>query len=400
MPTNTQRIAALEALTATHTAQIADLDDRVTALESPVIPPSGPAVYGTAFKALDKGNYEIRRGKGGFKFRCTHSGTVKYIRFAATNRAVPYGGGDGGIYRVGIQGVAANGFADGSWIGQQVTWDPVITTGAFLVYLTFSAGPSLTSGTDYVIVIENIHSSDPQNNWTSLNLPWFPTSAGIDSPLQPMYPDDENVYIHAATNQGQTGVWTRINNHLPAFDLEYADGAHEGMAGIMGSGDSFNYVGTLSSSSVLRWTWTHPTSRGSITVDALNWWLLKNSGSTDATVVVKQNGSTVASGVLASSGEMAAGSRSWQRAPLSVPVDIDPGDAMEVIVSATAGSWSASGMLWRDSYASPPQAMQSFPYTEDGGSHTHRAYTGSAGTTLVQSAWAAHFTYMAYLEVA
>ncbi len=121
------------------------------------LPAPTSAVFGPAVESRAKGNLEMRPGNHGYiglRFKALVGGTVNGIRFQATNRVSPYGAGDAGIYRVGIQSLDGAGKPSGTWLGNYGTWDPVITTSPanFGAAVTISGGPTLVAGQSYAVV--------------------------------------------------------------------------------------------------------------------------------------------------------------------------------------------------------------------------------------------------------
>jgi hypothetical protein len=367
-----------------------------TPTPTPAAPAGAPlseSVYGPGVALTDKSNRQIRTGAHAFRFKARHGGQVRDIRFQMTNRTSPYGGGDGGRYRVGIQSVNGQGFPTGTWLGDTTVWDPVIVTSPQNnpVGVRLPSGPTLERGQVYAVVIENIH-ADPENNWTSINVPWLSGHSGR-TPLWPIFGDDDTVFLDGARPYRTPFSWAVNASHLPAFDVEYANGQHEGIGGMRGVEQS-DRVGIVSSSSVATWSFTVVEST-SLQVDAVNFWMWAQSGSANASVRVVSGGQVLATGTFGSSGGMADGSRGWQRAVLSTPVTLSPGKSYRVEVSTTAGTYWLPLVLWQDAgSATNPDRMRSFPY--ESGSNPHRA-DDSGGA--VWSAWYAHTTYGSYFEV-
>ena len=352
-------------------------------------------IYGPALAARAKGNLQVRplsRGIVGYRFKARYGGTVDEIRSQWTNRVEPYGGGDGGLFRVGIQSVDASLMPTGTWLGDTDTYSPgIITTPAnFGMVATLASGPTLTVGTYYAIVIENIHAS-PDSNWSSINNAWAPDAT---TPKQPYYPDDENVTIY-----GGSSSWVVSTSYMPCFDIVYSSGDHEGVAAI--TGRDYDYtpdrIGYVNSGSTGRWSFTYPAGSSSMDVDAVNFWMQKASGSTDATVDVHVNSASQATGTFSTSGVLAADQRAWCRAALSGTVTIDAGDLVEVFVAVTAGEYRLPLISYRDSSTTSVDHMESYPY--DGGDNIHRADDGATGTTPAYAAWYAHSAYGAYFEI-
>ena len=352
--------------------------------------PVDGAIYGPAIAADGKGNLIMRPdadGECGYLFRTLFGGTVVAVRFECTNRQPPYyGGGDAGIYEVGFQSVV-DGLPTGTWLGDTAVWDPVVTPGNFAVRVPITGGPTLADDTLYALIIRNAHAS-PNANWSSMNNPWNRYSAA-----QPMLPDN-------AVLKGGPSAWEAITYYLPAFDVEYSSGDHEGMAAITAqdADTPSSYIGHVTSTAMAAWAFTLPADAPDRTADAVQFFMRKHSGSTNATVAVKKNGTTVATGTFTTSGVMAAGSHSWQRAALSVPVAFGAGDVMRVEVSVTSGEYSLPTVLWRDSYpASGIDCLASWPFSENAGANIHRAETGAGAAAY--PAWATFTSYQCYLEL-
>jgi hypothetical protein len=349
----------------------------------------------------------------GYRIMCTHTGTPLYLRHQwKAYIAGGYAGGDGGTYRVGVQTVnpitrMPNDPA--TWLFYVDGWRPGTTSssGGYCVRQTFSGASQLTEGTIYALVWLNTD-PNPAVNFGSTNQPSSHSKFTL-TPVNPLWPDDETVVIY----QGPSNWTQATNDWMAAFDLEYSDGEHEGFTWVTGvdvkdPGDTRDAytsaeVGDLNSGSKCRLAFTYPTGHATITVDAINLWMNKLTGTTNATVSVKKNSVEVATGTLTTSGAMAANTRSWQRAALSASVSIAAGDYIEAIFSTTAGSWYIPMALFRDYLCTtPPAAMASYPYTlsADGASQPFRSYDGSAGTTPVWSSWAEHSSFQCYFEIA
>jgi hypothetical protein len=370
--------------------------------KSSTTPTSTPSnkTYGPGVIAKNKGNIEVHEagsdGNGNsvaYRFKAIYGGIPKYLKFQwKSSPCCDYGSGDGGRYRIGIQSVDSSLKPSGSWLEYIDNWTPgIIPTTSIIINLPGTS--LLTTGNYYAIVWQNTH-QDEINNHGSLNQPYKPNVA---SPLQPIYPNDENIIY---TNGPSS--WKINKEHLPAFDLEYTSGKHEGLAAIIGvDSEDFgtNYVGFINNTSKGRWSFNYPFNNNPITANAVNFYLKKISGTSDVTVEVFINGIKKTTGVFTSSSEMSIGQRSWQRAQLSSPVTINPRDYVEVFVITTSSEYELPLMAFRQDSSSTDVHMKSFPYTEGMGENIFRADDGPDGKTQVWSSWYAHTSYGAYFEI-
>jgi hypothetical protein len=131
-------------------------------------------------------------------------------------------------------------------------------------------------------------------------------------------------------------------------------------------------------------------------MSAINVFIYKDSGSANATVTVKVNGSTKATGTFTTTGSMPTGNSNqrWVRAALSSPVTVISNDSVDVDIKTSSGVYHMQLMLWRDGGTTSSNHMQSFPYY--GGSNRHQALVNGSPAW---SNWAAHTTYMIYAEI-
>lgn len=353
--------------------------------------------FGPGVIARAKGNLEVHNpgghGQGvACRFVAENGGTPRYITVQWKSLlSSGYGGGDGGLYRIGVQTLDSERKPSGTWVAYRDNVAPGIFNDGYGFRVEMTTASELTAGVGYAVVFLNVH-ADPEDNYGSWNCPWKPD---VDTPIQPRYPDDEMAML-----TGDPPTWAVNTSHIASFDLEYTDGDHEGIAAVQGQDWLYNpsVVGIVNSGSTARWSFTYPATYDSITVDAVNFYLQKSSGSTDATVDVKIGGVSQATGTFTTSSDLVAEDREWCRAALSGNVTIDPGDVVEVFVAAASGEYRLPLMLW--GINTTGTYMRSWPYTEGGGNIIHRADDGATGTTPCWSARYAHTTFGCYFELA
>ena len=361
------------------------------------------STYGPAIRGRGKGNMQVRyESRGtyiGQRFKARIGGAVQEIRAQYTNRVYSYGGGDGGIIRIGLQAVDATGFPDGTWLDYEDIPTPITTSAIAGWRAVMSSEPVLTQGETYCVTYQNVH-PDPTNNWSSLNQMTNADAVAPQDPLQPYFPDDEAMVVQSG--QYDSG-WEEVPFFVPCFDLQYVAGGHEGVSAISGrtyETDPGN-IGIVNSGSKGRWSFTLPAGKPNMDAVAVNWWMRHWSGTANATVDVHVNGASQATGTFTTSGAVLAGTYpDWQRAVLSGTVTITAGDFVEVFCEVASGEYQLPTVLYRDASTTSADQMESFPYSEGGGTNPFRADDGATGTTPAYAAWYAHSAYGAYFEIA
>jgi hypothetical protein len=194
----------------------------------PTTPPVTTVVYGPGIAADSRANQQVgwtNRARVAYRFRATVTGQATNLRVQERGGNV-YSGGDGGTIKASIQS-DDNGIPSGTVLAS-VTWSPGNPVGAWEVWPqhTFDAPASLTAGTRYHLVFENV-GTDPVANYISLNMLF--TFGPTTTRRYAAYSED------FAALYAMPSTWKLEPDFLPIFDLTYADGGHDGQA----------YIGTL-----------------------------------------------------------------------------------------------------------------------------------------------------------
>jgi len=215
MTTNTQRIAALEALHPKGTPP--GHHTHPTPTPDPV-PPTTTG-YGPGVGFDTKNNLEIGRGwqAVSHRFVAQSSSPVVAVRWAQRFGPGGYSGGNGGTIRVSLQADSA-GHPSGAVLGSG-TYKPtaaqVASNQSYYDEVALSA--TLTPGATYHLVFENTDPA-PATNWCSVNEVYT-----YSNPVpQPGFSD--SVLVKSS------GTWADSPKNTPVFDIRHADGAHDGNA--------------------------------------------------------------------------------------------------------------------------------------------------------------------------
>lgn len=361
--------------------------------------------YGNGVTATDKGNLEVRPGNHGkvaYVFMARHGGVARAVRAGWTNRVSPYGRGNGGTYRAGLQSMASGQPAE-TWLGTPGTKAiPIKSSPASFQVEWPVQGATLVAGQMYAFVMENVD-PNPDSNHGSSNNPWVGQSAwrsfdaGGSGQPHFFYADAPAYMMRKGAASGNQ--WVKDMAYFPAFDVEYEDGRHEGHSAIhpydvnqIASG-----VGNLSPTSMGCWSFKAPRA---MTAVAVWWFLQKGSGSTEPTVAVVVNGVRKAAGTISGFAAFTPTYPMWFKAALSEPVAIAKGDDVRVEIRTTAGNYYLPACLVRDSstQGAVPK-MMSWPFDERGDPSTHRSLEGLAGGTPAYGAWDYATPYQAVLEL-
>ncbi|HYM64989.1 MAG TPA: hypothetical protein VES68_00670 [Candidatus Sulfotelmatobacter sp.] len=200
-------------------------------------------IYGVGVSGDTRNNHQIGTSshyKVDYRFRATTSSIPSTITVSERGKGGynTYSGGNGGTIRATIQTDNAAGLPSGTVLAT-TQWNPGNPSGNWEVWPihTLSGASTLNKGQLYHIVFENV-SSDPNNNWISLNALYTygqPAS-------KPIFGNDY------ALLQAAPSAWSLQAGDIPIFDLAYANGSHDGM-NYIGCMVDLTYVGKISGSS-------------------------------------------------------------------------------------------------------------------------------------------------------
>lgn len=179
-----------------------------------------PGYWGAIVGSDSKNNFTIGTsgvGKVGHRFRASESSAITYIRWPQRWGAV-YSAGDGGIIRITLQS-DNNGVPSGTVLSTVPDYYPgnAGDNSKFLNF-AFSNPYTVTKGTVYHIVAENVHSS-PTSNYISWNDIFHYNTAQHPVGLS----DDYKVMFSA-------GGWdvAQSDRNIGIMDITYSNGAHDG----------------------------------------------------------------------------------------------------------------------------------------------------------------------------
>lgn len=311
MPTNAQRITALEKQVADHEARLAALEG--TTPEPPPVPVTGGTYGGWAMRSLD--NY--RCGWGGIthvsqSFVAASSSPIVSVRCYLQGGS-GYGAGNGGTYRVRIlpddggkpnlsgagpvvSGVSANGAgSSGNLPGKLVTFPGTV---------------GLVKGQRYHIVWEN-EAGGNAPDYTSVNSIWNPAAG------------------HRFTDvlqYRQHGAWITPATRVAVHEVTYADGTVQGQPYMELSYPTIpSKVGDVGGQRLVRQTFT---SKGMAVIEA-GVCAHKQAGSTSPLVVSLRDSSSPRGALLETA---------------SVPAAAFPDGAMDGNVLNGARSWGGAAI--------------------------------------------------------
>ncbi len=255
-------------------------------------------VYGPAVSTEGKNNYQVG---------WTNNARVA-IRFIASQASAPssiavnirggttYSGGGGGTITATVE-ADASGVPSGSALAT-VTWNPGNPGGNWesKAVHSFSGSPTaLVIGQTYWIVFTNTHAS-PTTNWVSVNHNYDSKYWGLPTNRLPAFSD----VLSAWNNQGVG--WDQTEADIPAFDLAYANGQHDGQAYFGGLFDSGGALPMTTITGLLQMARARFTvSGGNRTVSTMGVNLYRISGSNPVTFTLENSGgTTLATGTVAS----------------------------------------------------------------------------------------------------
>ncbi len=256
-------------------------------------------VYGPAVSTEGKNNYQVgwtNNAKVAIRFICSQNASPSSIAVNIRG-GTTYSGGGGGTITATVE-ADASGVPSGTALAT-VTWNPGNPGGNWedKGAHTFSGSPAgLTAGTVYWIVFTNTHAS-PTTNWVSVNHSYDNKYWTLPTNRLPAFTDD----LSAWNNQGSG--WNQTTADIPAFDLAYADGSHDGQSyfgGLFDSGGALPMTTITGSLSMARARFT--VSGGNRLVNTMGVNLYRISGSNPVTITLENSGgTTLATGTVASS---------------------------------------------------------------------------------------------------
>lgn len=294
--------------------------------------------YGPLVNIDSKSNLRVTtssRGKVAMRFRATSSGETVSVRFAQRGGS-GYSLGDGGTFRVGIQtdDGTSNHRPTGTWLGYG-TYSPGNPGGDWEKWdtITFSNRPTLTEGTIYHLVFENIHASQA-TNYFSVNCAFTFESL---TPRYPLDPDDL-LGVFGTHYPSSSGQWQLQGGFLPCFDLLYANGVHDGIAYVNNRRNDSRAIG---GNNQVRERFT-----SAVTGTFTGAWLRMNrqSGSGNVTAAMKQGTTTLGSGTVAAtefpSWTIAsdADTGNWKLFTFNTPVSLTASTVYDLVLTAPSGT--------------------------------------------------------------
>ncbi len=281
------RIAVLETALREHRHGEPEPQPDPEPVPEPPPPPPSALAYGSV--ACDsKNNLMIGpMGRISHRFRASTSSLLLRVRWPQrwgldSQGREAYSGGDGGKIRISLQAdvgghpsgvplAACPDYVPGN------AWNTIQGNSKYYEH-SFTTPYTVTKGTVYHVVFENVH-SNPAANWISTNeiFSWEPTN-----PIQPTLDP-----ITACLND--KGGWqiTQSNKNTPVMDLTYADGTHDGQAYIQSMRD---YRAPVQGANKVRQRFTR--SGPDMAVTTLGLKIMRASGSTPLTVQIIGNGET------------------------------------------------------------------------------------------------------------
>ena len=188
-------------------------------------------IYGSAVGVDNKSNAEIGSGWGhiSFRFRAGTSSAPATLRWTRRTGS-GYSAGTGGTIRIGIQGDdgTADHFPDNTYLTytDQNPGNPGSDEEWYLT--TFVGAPSLTAGTLYHVVFQNI-SADEYADYVSVNLANTQYDGSVPSPRHPAWPDTDMGFLRKGPSAWET-YYSHPYFYTPFYDLALADGTHHGNA--------------------------------------------------------------------------------------------------------------------------------------------------------------------------
>jgi hypothetical protein len=200
-------------------------------------PPSPLKIYGTAMTGDAKNNYPIGAANSALlavRFRAPTTTTLTKIIWQPRWGTGGYSLGTGGLLKVSIQtdDGTVNHFPTGVERGSYV-WDPDNSlSGGYVRGQVFTTIPSVTAGTLYHVVFQNI---DPQQttNFMSFNalFQWSPPTQ-----RQPAFANDDFGMSY------KDPTWRALPNDTADIDIVGADGTHTGSAYLQAFVDQWGVI--------------------------------------------------------------------------------------------------------------------------------------------------------------
>ena len=294
-----------------------------------------PSIYGSAINALDLTNERVTDRKVSFNFRALHTGSISSIRVYAMGVQAGYGAGNGGVWKVTLRN---DDNTSNHWPVQSNLTSMTHSLHSYALYdpneefplLTFDSPASITAGTLYHIVFENIE-PDPINNFVSLNtITMWPHDHLV--PFQPFAADSDWGILASESPYTTWSDSGGFPGHTPIMEYYYTDNYSTGMgymefesgspnniSGISGTGETFTVTGKDRN------------------VTGVKIWLRKISGSGDLTIRLEQT-----DGTLIEQGSVSAGSistdYSWINLSFQSVHNLTVGQGYNFKLSAPSGT--------------------------------------------------------------
>ena len=320
--------------------------------------PGATGLYGSGLNFDTKAN--LRVGPDGtiaHRFVASTTSTLQSIRFQQRGGPI-YSGGTGGKFQISVQADAA-GVPSGTVLAS-ASYSPGNPSGDWTTYdvVSFSSPATLTRGTRYDIVFQNVD-ANPTSNYFSVN-ELFVYGATM-TPRQPAFADAD--YAVLAANAA--GSWSVQGKYTADMDLTYANGTHDGMAYIE---NIIALYGTVSGTASVREHFT--VSGGNRTVSSASVRVRRSGGSAPLTLRLETGTGTLieAVDVPASSVPVSAaggdnGGSVWVTVTFATPHNLASGTAYNLRLATASGTTYTAAPIREGT----DQGLQSYAFRDGSG---------------------------------
>ena len=333
-------------------------DPTATPDPTPTPAPGATGLYGSGLNFDTKAN--LRVGPDGtiaHRFVASTTSTLQSIRFQQRGGPI-YSGGTGGKFQISVQADAA-GVPSGTVLAS-ASYSPGNPSGDWTTYdvVSFSSPATLTRGTRYDIVFQNVD-ANPTSNYFSVN-ELFVYGATM-TPRQPAFADAD--YAVLAANSA--GSWSVQGKYTADMDLTYANGTHDGMAYIE---NIIALYGTVSGTASVREHFT--VSGGNRTVSSASVRVRRSGGSAPLTLRLETGTGTLieAGDVPASSVPVSAaggdnGGSVWVTVTFATPHNLASGTAYNLRLTTASGTTYTAAPIREGT----DQGLQSYAFRDGSG---------------------------------
>jgi hypothetical protein len=188
---------------------------------------ANPPTYGAAVGSDGLANTTVGPWQRmvSYRFRATHSGTLQKAMIYLIPDKSGYAGGTGGTIQVSIRTddeTDAHNPGSDSLETYNIQGAASLSTPARYFYImNFSNPPALKAGHLYHMVFENVD-DHPQNNFISVDALY---ESSVQSSMPPAPSDPDAAVLMKETD----GPWAPRAGYAPIYELDYEDGASEGI---------------------------------------------------------------------------------------------------------------------------------------------------------------------------